>query len=277
MKRSIVFVTLVVLMSAAYAQKPDLQKKSREILAEAKVLYKSEKASWHATDILVGKYPKILENVKGYLSYADNDKEKTIFWDKNSNIIFTAEFSGIPGPDNANVDTKKRKATDAENDLIDMRQKAFDILIENKDEFFTFYKNVNPNLIPLINDNSREVFILSASDEADKLLLGNDYKLTFNKKNEIIKKIRLHNSLIELDQKGEVDSLGKRIGSVHSHVIEDLPFMTSTDICTYLLYKDVLELTNHVVVSKDYISIFDAEKVILTIVSADKFNKEDEK
>jgi hypothetical protein len=59
---------------------------------------------------------------------------------------------------------------------------------------------------------------------------------------------------------------GKKVGSIHSHVLEDQPFITSTDICSFLLYKDFIKLSNHVVVSENYICIFDVVKETLMIV-----------
>ena len=158
--------------------------------------------------------------------------------------------------------------------MIELRQNALNTLLNNEDKFFLFYDGTGPNLIPLINqDSSREVFILTGSNDGSQLLLGNDYKLTYDSDNQLINKKRLHNTLITINTEGETMDSGKTVGSVHTHVIDDLPFMTSTDICTYLLYKDVLELSNHVVVSKDYMSIFDANEGTFIIVPKNMFKK----
>jgi hypothetical protein len=110
------------------------------------------------------------------------------------------------------------------------------------------------------------VFIISASSQADDIVIGNDYKLVFNTENELVEKYKLHNSLIKIDVNGQIMDSGKKVGSIHSHVLEDQPFITSTDICSFLLYKDFIKLSNHVVVSENYICIFDVVKETLMIV-----------
>jgi hypothetical protein len=111
------------------------------------------------------------------------------------------------------------------------------------------------------------VVILTASTER-KLLVGNDYKLLFDDNNAVSSKIKLHKSLITLSAEGGAHK--NEIGSMHTHILADQPFMTSTDICTFLLYQDIFKLNKHVVVSEKWLSIFEVKNLMFVIVPAPK-------
>lgn len=245
-----------------YSQDKDLQKSRIAILEEGLLLYKLEKASWHGTDILVHDNSALINQIAGYLSYVESDTTKTIFWNKTDQIILTVSFDSIPNEKSGIANTQVRIPTTKETDLIALRNAAFEKLSKNEDKFFTFYERTNPNLIPLITPKERIVFILTGSTEK-QLCIGNDYKLWFNDKNKVTKKAQLHKSLIPI---GAEDN---SVGTYHSHILADQPFMTSTDICTFLLYKDILHMSKHTVVSDKYTSIFDTDRLTFIIIPRD--------
>jgi hypothetical protein len=253
---------LTTLISNAYCQDQDVEGSRKAILEEGIYLFRLEKASWHATDLLVKNNSKLLEQLAGYLSYIDGSSTRTIFWSDENMILLTVSFDSLAAPDNGIEEDQTRNPTAIEEELILLRSKAYDMLVKNEGEFFSFYENTSPNLIPVIRNNERMTFVLTGSKEK-KLVIGNDYKLIFNKDNQIIQKIKLHNTLIPIEQSGHEM---KTVGSMHTHILADQPFMTATDICTFLLYKDVFKLTNHVVISDKWTSIFHADKGYLIIV-----------
>lgn len=258
----LLFAVFMLWSSEVSGQEMDIQAIRKETLNEGLFLYRLEKSSWTSTDILLKDYSNLLARVNGYLSYPDGYNTKTIFWNEENKVLLTITFDSVYFDKKPNVDDNLREPTAVEADLIKLRNDAFELLVENKDEFFKFYDKTSPNLIPIIKDGQRTVFILTGSQE-NTLLIGNDYRLVFNERNEIISKVRLHNTLIRIDQ---ADKAGNEVGSVHTHVIESLPYMTSTDICTFLLYKDFFKLKNHVVISDKWTSIFDADKISFVIV-----------
>jgi len=247
----------------AFSQNQEVETARRQILDEGLALYRLEKASWNATDILFKDYSSLLDKLKGYLSYTeDRDNTKTIFWDKEGTLLLTITFDSAI-VNKKKVDNQQQQPTPLESDLIKLRNAALTMLTKNEDRFFSFYENTSPNLIPVIKNGQKTVFILTGSRE-NKLLIGNDYRISFNNSNEVTRKEKLHNSLITIGQESG-DGLNKT-GSMHTHIIEGQPFMTSTDICTYMLYKDVFKLQNHIVVSEKYTSIFDSGKMTFVIV-----------
>jgi hypothetical protein len=252
------------------SQNPDVGASRKQILEEGLMLFRLEKASWNATDILFKDHSPLLNKLQGYLSYAENrDNTKTIFWDKEGTLLLTITFDSAV-VSMKKVDNQQHPPTPLESDLIKLRNAALTALTKNEDRFFSFYENTSPNLIPVIKNGQKTVIILTASRE-NKLLIGNDYRISFNNNNELIRKEKFHNSLITIGQESG-DGLNKT-GSMHTHIREDQPFMTSTDICTYMLYKDVFKLQNHIVVSEKYTSIFDSGKMTFAIVPTDSSKK----
>lgn len=89
------------------------------------------------------------------------------------------------------------------------------------------------------------------------VLPGNDYVLTYDKKNIFRNRSKIHNSIIQFPYKSEND--GDSIETtIHSHIITE--YISSTDVCTLLLYKDYVEWNQHIVMSDKSVSVFDMEK-----------------
>jgi hypothetical protein len=269
--QKLLILILTLWSSNIYCQDADVQIVRKQILEEGLFLFRLEKASWNSTDIVVKDYPDLLNQINGYLSYSNNHNTKTIFWTNDEKLLLTVTFDSTSLEIKGVVDSNTRTPTQLEADLITLRESAFDLMTKNEDKFFTFYKNTGSNFIPLIRSGQRTVFILTGSQE-NKLLIGNDYRISFNDRNEIISKIKLHNSLITINEDSSDKGLNK-VGSMHTHVIEDQPYMTSTDICTYMLYKEIFKLKNHVVVSEKGTSIFETDKRNLIIVPQDNSKK----
>ena len=240
-----------------------------EILEEGKLLYRLEKASWYGTDVLLESFPHKMD-VGGYLSYV-NEKNQVvnIFWKRNepSHILVRFEFDSLPQKNPIRIDTLNHIATQKEKDLIAIRLDANQRISKNEDSFFTFYKNTSFNLIPLIHKGEKKVFILTGPKGSNVVIIGNDYLLTYNKKNKLVQKEKLHNSMLQYPWKSDEGITF----TFHSHILSDL--ITSTDICTLLLYKDFVEWKQHYVISEKYVSIFDLEKEILAVMTKEAWEK----
>ena len=268
MKRIFVIFTVVFTMTAfSFGQK------SNEILEEGKLLYRLEKASWYGTDVFLEKFAHKRDIAGGYLSYLnENNQVVNIFFERDnpSRILVRFKFESLPQKNPTRIDTTNQIATQQEMDLIAIRQDAVRQMSENEDRFFSFYENTSLNFIPLIRNGKRQVFILTGPQVSNVVIIGNDYLLTYNKKNKLTKKEKLHNTLLQFQ--GKSDDPEKPIVSTHhSHILSDL--ITSTDICTLLLYKDFVEWKQHYVISKKYVSIFDLEKENLVALTRKAWDK----
>jgi hypothetical protein len=269
MKQIIILLILTVFSINLYSQKEN----SDEILNEGKILFRLEKASWNATDHLMLNFKDKADSIGGYISYISEKKfVNTIFWSRydSSQILIRYVFDSLPQTE-PNSYYLNQISDKQETDLISIRNDALrKVYYENDDNFFTFYQNTSMNFIPLITDNERKVFVLTGPQTSGYVLLGNDYLLTYNENNKFQEKTKIHNSLIQLKYKEEAD--GKVIMyTIHTHVLTEI--ITSTDICTLLLYRDYVEWKQHYVFGKKYVSIFDVEKENLAIMTLKAFKK----
>lgn len=257
------FIALIGLKSLGQSK---IDKETAAILEEGKMLYKSEMASWYGSDIFMEKY-KEHEKIGGYLSYTENDISKCIFYSNGETPVAlgTITFDNTFNIETAKTDFAERDLTKSEFDLYKIRTEALRII--NSDTLYKLYKNTNLNLIPIINNKERKVFVLTGPTNNGVMIFGNDYLLTFDKNSKLLKQKQLHRTLIpiEFGDKQEIES------SIHSHVLDDL--ITSTDICTLMLYGRFAKIKTHYVMSKKYVSIWDCKKETLVVMTREAFDK----
>jgi len=243
-----------------------LDKQTAAIVEEGKMLYQSEMASWYGTDIFMEKY-KEKEKIGGYLSYTENEISKCIFFskDEKTKVLGTIGFDQTFKVETAKTDFNERELTENELELYKIRTEALRIM--NTDTLYKLYKNTNFNLIPVVINKEKKVFVLTGPKNNGVMLFGNDYLLTFDKKGKLSKQKQLHKSLIpiEFGDKEEIEA------TIHSHVLDDL--ITSTDICTLMLYGKFAKMKTHYVMSKKYVSIWDCKKETLAVMTREAFEK----
>lgn len=248
---------LLLLTTGIYAQKQD------EILAEAWLLYNSERASWHGSDIFMERFSGKSEAAGGYLSYTEDNKHTCIFFDRQQEprVLVSITFDDSFVVEAAKIDTTERGFTTLEKDLHVMRQKALNEV--QNDTLFKFYEKVNPNFIPLIINKEKKVYILSGPTEAGLVIFGNDYLLTFDKDNKLKTKKALHKNIIPITYSDDPDENV----TMHSHKEETGHLITATDICTLMLYCPYTNWDQHYVISKKNVSIWSCENNKLLVMT----------
>lgn len=252
---------------------------AQPIVAEGKLLYKSEMASWYGTDLFLENY-KDRENIGGYFSYMDKELAKCIFFSKadNPKVIGTISFDSTYNINTANLSLAEREFTESENKLFEIRKLAMTEI--NSDTLFKTYKNTNLNLIPLISDNLKKVYVLTGPKNHGVVIFGNDYLLTFDNNNKLLTKKQLHKNIIPVYYDGKEDEDKKSVGTMHSHLPETADFMTATDICTLMLYEKFAKWEQHIVVSEKYMNFWNCKTDQLTVIPREvvnKINKDQEK
>ncbi len=252
---------------------------AQPIVAEGKKLYKSEMASWYGTDIFLENY-KDRANIGGYFSYTEGESSKCIFFSKGENpkVIGTITFDSTYNTNTALKNFAERNFTDKENDIYTIRKAALKEI--NSDSLFKTYKNTNLNLIPLIDNKEKKVYILTGPEQNGVVIFGNDYLLTFDESNKLINKKSLHKNIIPINYGGKAEANAESVDAMHSHLPETGDFITPTDICTLMLYARFTKWKQHTVVSKNYMSIWDCEKnqlAVITMEAVKKINKDQEK
>lgn len=271
MKNKLLHILLLIFLSCPI-QAQDLKKIAKEIEEEGKYLYRLELAAWYGSDIFKENYSGE-RAIGGYFTYIDSKTPKCLFFSKDETpkVIGVVSFGDLKIIETATIDFKVRDFKKDERGLFTIRQKALEIL--KQDSLFKNYTNANLNLIPTIDKNDRKVYVLTAPKIAGVVLFGNDYILSFDKSNTLLDRQEIHRDLIPVEFDACTDSV-----TFHHHKPELSPFITSTDVCTLMLYAKFAGWKRHYVASEDYVSIWNCETETLRIVTREQFDnlKEEE-
>jgi len=265
----LILLLLLISVTASFSQ----NKETDRILEEGKLLFRLEKGSWYGTDDMLARFHTKKDSVGGYLSYeTENNQINTIFFSRfdTDKILVRYSFDSLPKVQPIKIDTTNNVASNLEKSLILIRQDAKDKASSNEDEFFSFYENTALNFIPVIKGKERSVFVLTGPQVSGVVLIGNDYKLSYDKNNKFDEKMKIHNSILQFAYNSG-DKENKTVETFHSHIITE--YISSTDICTLLLYKNYVEWNKHIVMSKKEVSIFDMEKETLFTMTRKAWEK----
>lgn len=249
------------------------------IVSEGKLLYRSEMASWYGTDLFLEAY-KNRSNIGGYFSYVENETAKCIFFSKSDEpkVIGTIAFDKTYEVKKATVNIEERNFTSSELELYTIRKLSLQEI--NSDTLFKTYQNTNLNLIPLIHNNEKKVYVLTGPSQSGVVIFGNDYLLTFDANNKLLAKKQLHNNLIPIYTNSKESEGMDVVGTMHSHLPETGEFITATDICTLMLYSKFTKWKQHNVVSKEYLNIWNCETnelLVLPMETVKKIDKDSKK
>lgn len=271
MKEILSTITLLTVSILTYGQ-ANIQKLTKPIVDEGKRLYRSEMASWYGTDLFLEKFPD-REKIGGYFSYTENKISKCIFFSKSEKpkVIGTISFDSNYDLKTATTEIQERKFTKKEYDLFEIRQLAFNIV--RQDTFFKTYENSNLNFIPMIDNGEKKVYILTGPTQNGVVIFGNDYLLTFDKRNKLILKKQLHQNILPYELGKKSDNGNEMAGGMHNHLPETGEFITATDICTLMLYSKIAGWKSYIVVSNKYINIWDCETNTLKVIATEELNK----
>lgn len=252
----------------SFSQSKRIEKLKDQTVKEAKILYRSEMASWHGTDAFMEKFSERKSDIGGYFSYPEEDKTKCVFFSKEASpkIIGTIAFDSIFSVEEAIIDGSVRSFTEIENKYYQIRTLTLQEVRNNKDGLYSFYKDTNLNLVPIISGNEKKVYILTGTSKNGVILFGNDYLLTFDTNNKILNQKKLHKSLLTMEYKGSESAM-------HSHLPEYDELISATDICTLMLNQKFTNWNTYYVMSEDYVSIWDCKRSELIVMTKKAWEK----
>ena len=243
---------------------------AQPIVEEGKQIYRSEKASWIGTDLFIAEYPEEKRgNIGGYFSYPDGTATRCIFFSRSEVpvVLGTITFQEGFKVEEAVLDMEPRAFTAVEQDYHELRTVAMDLV--RRDTFFLEYDNTSPNLVPLISAEARKVYVLTGPSVAGVMLFGNDYLMEYDEDNNLKSKKRLHNNLIVIptqpDEEAEQTS--------HTHLPATGDFITATDIATLMLYTDYASWKQHIVISAQYMNMWNMSDNTITVVPMETIRK----
>lgn len=269
MKNALLGLVFVLLHITVFAQ---IDPAVDSIVKEGKLLYRLEMANWKGSDLFKKNFA---EKAGGYLSYTSEALTKCIFYSKKDTppkVLVTISFDSTFNTFTASIDSTQRLLTSSETELYRLRQTALQLI--DSDTLFKVYPNSTLNLIPVVVQNNKRVFVLTGSQDLGNIFLGNDYMIRFGDDGSILEKKAFHDGIyrFETDNADEV--------SLHFHSRASDDYITATDICTLLLYERYTSWKQHVVVAINKVSIWDTGKEELTIIPKsiwDEIMKEREK
>ncbi len=266
-------------MSVTLSAQQNPTEQAQPIVQEGKLLYRSEMASWFGTDLFLKMY-KERENIGGYFSYTDKELVTCIFFSKadEPKVIGEIIFDSTYNVQTAKTNLTERLFTSYETDLYIIRKIAFAEI--HSDTLFKTYKNSNLNLIPLISNKEKKVYVLTGPHQNGVVIFGNDYLLVFDKDNQLLSKKQLHKNIISINYEINEPEDKQTVGAMHSHLPETGDLITATDICTLMLYEKFTKWKQHHVFSKKYVSIWNCltdELVVVPMSTVEKINNDQEK
>lgn len=273
MKKVLLALLLCCALFRVSAQKPDLDRVADSIQAEAQSLYRSEMASWYGTDALMARYPQKQAQLGGYISYLNDTGGGTcVFFEKGDHpkALATFKFDSSYDTSKVTADTIVRKFSKQEKELYTMRNKAKQRMYSG-DTLFKAYKNTELNIIPILVNHHKRVYVLTGTQQNGVVLIGNDYLLNFDANDEITSEEKLHKGLLVLQTGG--NDKNPQIISFHSHLPQYSPFITATDICTVMLYQKYTKWQQAYVMSANYVSLWDCSKKSLLILTRQAWDR----
>jgi len=276
MKKKITLIMLCLICAAKLFAQHDavreaIDRATDSIQTEGKALYRSEWTSWYGTDVFLEKCSAKKPLSGGYFSYETDERLFNIFFSKGDTPVVLASISFAKdfNPNNYKLDTIPRQLTKLEQDYHSLRVAAAKRM--STDTIFKRYKNSNLNIIPLLQKDAKKVYVLTGPDVNGIVIFGNDYLMRFDDNNQITSVKKLHKNIISIQAKADT---GAAINTtMHTHLPESGDFMSATDICTLLLYENSTTWTQHYVISKNDVSIWDCKKNMLFILTMEAWKK----
>jgi len=246
------------------------------LLREAFKLYYSERASWLGTDILMEELARDQrDSIGGYISYVAGEERGQptfVFYTKNEpmralgSVVFDTSFQ----KSSARVSTTSRTLSPLEKELIDLRQRAMNVL--ESDTSVRAYRQTKFNLVPISDGRGKRVYVLTATNQSGKVLFGNDYLLEFSRRGDFKHLSRLHNSLL-VAETSSLEGSGRDAAYTHSHLPQFSETFTATDLCTAMLYEDYAPFTQYYVVSAKKVSIWSVKGRKLLVMDRTAFDR----
>jgi hypothetical protein len=270
------FLFIIFACTASQAQN---NAQTAAIVAEGKAMFRSEMASWYGTDIFLEKFKDQRDSIGGYFSYLTaNNMASCVFFSRGDQpkVLATITFDSTYNLDAAKVDGGQRDFLPYEQDLYTIRKKAYEAIAG--DTLFKSYQNTRFNLVPMLSGNEKKVYVLTGPAVSGVVVFGNDYLISFDNNNNITGKKQLHRNILPMPYGNDRDP--DETGTIHTHLPETGDYITSTDICTLMLYSKFAKWKQHLVVSEKYVCIWNCETNSLVTVPRnvwDKINKDQEK
>ena len=259
MKQIIILISFLSCSLILHAQSLDAEitQKCDSILQEGNTLYNYEKAAWIFTDMAMAK-PTIKKDFNYYLTYEEEDSIKCIAINKQKQCIYEVVFT-----DNNTPQIERfifRELSQQESKLLEVKNLLLKDIFNNN--HISTYKNFPPNFILLPFNNGYKLYAICGTRNPKTIPFGNDYLFIVDPNGKIQSKKQFHSRLIPI----EIPEDSQITSTIHSH-LEQEPFITATDICTFKLYGKIVGIPQMQVLSSALSIIFTYDPETNTITT----------
>jgi hypothetical protein len=222
------------------------------VMRTGTTLAKLELASAMSSDFFRSSLDPRKDSVGGHVAYVSGDRITSVYYaNADPSLIFhTYSFDKNVDFGSMRVDTHQRAASPREQELIALRRASLKAIVSDTTNFYAAYKFTVLHHIPLIDSTMRVVYIRTVSTREQFTIFGNDYRLTFDSTNTLVKREKLHQSLMPVESSPK--SAGSRPDTVvthHSHSILSSELPTETDVCALVVAKGHVPWQQHAVLT----------------------------
>ncbi|MGD1845341.1 MAG: hypothetical protein ACFB10_08110 [Salibacteraceae bacterium] len=264
---------IILLLSPFYAkaQEAPSQEALNALLNDGIELYQLELASTYASSFLDGQLST--EDLAGFFSYKNADTIRTLFYEKNGKVRYEFAF-GLPvKPSFAYLRGDVRKMDSRENLLLKLRKTILK-KVKKEEDYFGSPQLSGFNLNFLERAPGWVAYLTPFEGEKGKVPLGSDFILRFSEKGKLLSYEKLHQNLITIQAGNAAESdPNTNYASMHLHSQASSAFITPTDICQLLLYKDQVTWVEHYVVSQNFVCLFRLDTLELILMTPEEFQQ----
>lgn len=231
----------------------------QRVIDEGRMLYQLEAAGWRATDRMIMNQGARRDSVGGYVAFKDGENLRVITYNKFDSSVVMSVFVMNRELDEGSmiVDNVSRKAQPREQVLINLRIRALRDVAFDTTHFYKHYRNTHFNLIPIIDDTSRRVYVMTTIEQGVVMPIGNDYLLKYSPSLTLVERKKLHQSFIPIDLLHQDTLSNDPDLTWHRHADGGDPLPTATDICALLLYTKNAAWHKHGIITSQWYMLFD--------------------
>lgn len=219
-------------------------------------LFVAERINWVSTDSALSRYN--VEDFGGNIIWQPTDSTwEAVFYDtKQENCIFEMHYN--THNQETNFSYKPRPITDSEKAQVKLKYTMLENTIKLYGDSLRYngnYGQANMDFVR-IDRNTVRLYILQGIEIPDIIPFGNDYSIDFDNEGNIKAFRRYHHSFLAIPTK---DEKGDNVSTVYHSHLKDNPYITPTDICSFLLYRGEMKQTMVLSTALDGVIIYNAE------------------
>lgn len=268
MKSTLALFLLLLLTIGGFAQRnltPE-QQTADDLRTIGVELYQMELASRIAADSLLANFPA--DNIAGYLSYRKGKGFKVIFWqpDTSGKMVVVHDYSFTPDLASNKIRSNhaKRSPSAYEKALISVRTDAARRANQDR-EIASAVGSMQMSLYLRDDGNRIYAYLCPVTTSASVVLLGLDFVLIYDRTGAFLYKQQMHPELIRLNPKTD-NVLNPLSGKTFTSINGKLPYPTATDICTLLLFRNIIEWEEFCYNSDKYLSVMNVKTGQLSLI-----------